>query len=109
MGWIESGGRQCIIGGLLAHLPDTVSCRGECQTFSQNQRQTTFFRRLHPYNVDRNTVFLPYTPILPRSRFRRLGDRKSTRLNSSHSCATRMPYSACKKKQQPIQNKQYRD
>src|SRR3546814_3506301 len=25
-------------------------------------------------------------------------DRKSTRLNSSHSCASRMPYSACKKK-----------
>src|SRR3546814_10155961 len=25
-------------------------------------------------------------------------DRKSTRLNSSHSCATRMPSSACKKK-----------
>src|SRR3546814_9783638 len=24
-------------------------------------------------------------------------DRKSTRLNSSHSCATSMPYSACKK------------
>src|SRR3546814_1252338 len=28
------------------------------------------------------------------------GDRKSTRLNSSHSCATRMPSSACKKKTQ---------
>src|SRR3546814_8394602 len=28
----------------------------------------------------------------------RLGDRKSTRLNSSHSCASRMPPSACKKK-----------
>src|SRR3546814_6761884 len=26
------------------------------------------------------------------------GDRKSTRLNSSHSCASRMPSSACKKK-----------
>src|SRR3546814_6962638 len=25
------------------------------------------------------------------------GDRKSTRLNSSHSCETRMPSSACKK------------
>src|SRR3546814_7726649 len=30
-------------------------------------------------------------PVSPR-------DRKSTRLNSSHSCATRMPFSACKKK-----------
>src|SRR3546814_5386133 len=28
-----------------------------------------------------------------------IGDRKSTRLNSSHSCAPRMPASACKKKQ----------
>src|SRR3546814_7940380 len=28
-----------------------------------------------------------------------MGDRKSTRLNSSHKCAYRMPYSACKKKQ----------
>src|SRR3546814_2879915 len=28
-----------------------------------------------------------------------LPDRKSTRLNSSHSCASRMPSSACKKKQ----------
>src|SRR3546814_1518231 len=28
-------------------------------------------------------------------------DRKSTRLNSSHSCATRMPSSACKQKQTP--------
>src|SRR3546814_5984769 len=28
----------------------------------------------------------------------RLGDRKSTRLNSSHYCAPRMPSSACKKK-----------
>src|SRR3546814_3850532 len=26
-------------------------------------------------------------------------DRKSTRLNSSHSCASRLPSSACKKKQ----------
>src|SRR3546814_9007535 len=26
-------------------------------------------------------------------------DRKSTRLNSSHQCASRMPSSACKKKQ----------
>src|SRR3546814_8877801 len=31
-------------------------------------------------------------------------DRKSTRLNSSHSCATRMPSSACKKKKH---NNQY--
>src|SRR3546814_3109025 len=28
-------------------------------------------------------------------------DRKSTRLNSSHYCATRMPSSACKKKSYP--------
>src|SRR3546814_7952306 len=28
-------------------------------------------------------------------------DRKSTRLNSSHSCASRMPSSACKKKKKP--------
>src|SRR3546814_2277483 len=28
-----------------------------------------------------------------------VGDRKSTRLNSSHYCASRMPSSACKKKQ----------
>src|SRR3546814_7617300 len=27
-----------------------------------------------------------------------VGDRKSTRLNSSHKCAQRMPPSACKKK-----------
>src|SRR3546814_8674760 len=27
-----------------------------------------------------------------------MGDRKSTRLNSSHSCAPRMPSSACKNK-----------
>src|SRR3546814_3600491 len=30
---------------------------------------------------------------------RRRQDRKSTRLNSSHSCAPRMPASGCKKKQ----------
>src|SRR3546814_2480054 len=30
----------------------------------------------------------------------RFTDRKSTRLNSSHSCAYRMPSSACKKKLQ---------
>src|SRR3546814_3180414 len=29
----------------------------------------------------------------------KLGDRKSTRLNSSHQCASRMPYSAWTKKQ----------
>src|SRR3546814_8782191 len=29
-------------------------------------------------------------------------DRKSTRLNSSHSCASRMPSSACKKKKKNI-------
>src|SRR3546814_10502850 len=28
-------------------------------------------------------------------------DRKSTRLNSSHTCASRMPSSACKKKKKP--------
>src|SRR3546814_8933568 len=33
-----------------------------------------------------------------------LADRKSTRLNSSHSCATRMPSSACKKKNTKRQN-----
>src|SRR3546814_3989251 len=31
-------------------------------------------------------------------RVRHQADRKSTRLNSSHSCASRMPSSACKKK-----------
>src|SRR3546814_10818366 len=30
-------------------------------------------------------------------------DRTSTRLNSSHYCAARMPYSACKKKQKRTQ------
>src|SRR3546814_8606991 len=30
-------------------------------------------------------------------------DRKSTRLNSSHECATRMPSSACKTKKEPAQ------
>src|SRR3546814_8714510 len=30
-------------------------------------------------------------------------DRKSTRLNSSHKCALRMPYSACKKKDKTAQ------
>src|SRR3546814_4373018 len=34
---------------------------------------------------------LDHLELLPR-------DRKSTRLNSSHSCASRMPSSACKKK-----------
>src|SRR3546814_6770007 len=33
---------------------------------------------------------------------RRAGDRKSTRLNSSHQCASRMPSSARKKKTQTI-------
>src|SRR3546814_10698286 len=33
-------------------------------------------------------------------------DRKSTRLNSSHSCASRMPSSARKKKNQPIPHAQ---
>src|SRR3546814_1165824 len=33
-----------------------------------------------------------------RQRTRCRGDRKSTRLNSSHSCAARMQSSACKKK-----------
>src|SRR3546814_2045758 len=33
-----------------------------------------------------------------------LGDRKSTRLNSSHSCASRMPSSACKKKNNTRRN-----
>src|SRR3546814_10461959 len=32
-------------------------------------------------------------------------DRKSTRLNSSHSCASRMPSSACKKKEKTTQVK----
>src|SRR3546814_1282946 len=32
--------------------------------------------------------------------FGELADRKSTRLNSSHYCASRMPSAACKKKQQ---------
>src|SRR3546814_9169614 len=37
------------------------------------------------------------TGILQRMRATRSGDRKSTRLNSSHYCASRMPSSACKK------------
>src|SRR3546814_2217461 len=36
--------------------------------------------------------------ILARWRGRMHEDRKSTRLNSSHQCAYRMPSSACKKK-----------
>src|SRR3546814_5588202 len=36
--------------------------------------------------------------IVDRGRVER-GDRKSTRLNSSHSCASRLPSSACKKKE----------
>src|SRR3546814_5235258 len=39
--------------------------------------------------------FVHRVAIPPAARSR---DRKSTRLNSSHSCATRMPSSACKKK-----------
>src|SRR3546814_950967 len=35
---------------------------------------------------------------LERNGLDRIGDRKSTRLTSSHSCASRMPSSACKKK-----------
>src|SRR3546814_3035673 len=35
-------------------------------------------------------------------------DRKSTRLNSSHSCASRMPYSACKK-HYPCKNEHYQN
>src|SRR3546814_4628365 len=34
-------------------------------------------------------------------RAERAKDRKSTRLNSSHYCASRMPSSACKKNKQP--------
>src|SRR3546814_9369306 len=33
------------------------------------------------------------------------GDRKSTRLNSSHQCASRMPSSACKKKHKQLKHK----
>src|SRR3546814_6237494 len=33
-----------------------------------------------------------------KDRYYGVRDRKSTRLNSSHSCASRMPSSACKKK-----------
>src|SRR3546814_9687022 len=35
-------------------------------------------------------------------------DRKSTRLNSSHSCATSMPSSACKKKTLHARNTKYK-
>src|SRR3546814_7859193 len=35
---------------------------------------------------------------LPPQKGRKKRDRKSTRLNSSHTCAYRMPSSACKKK-----------
>src|SRR3546814_1604225 len=42
---------------------------------------------------------IPALDVHPALRVRqRPGDRKSTRLNSSHSCAHRMPSSACKKK-----------
>src|SRR3546814_7269567 len=51
------------------------------------------------------------SPRLPRRavyRHQRLGggDRKSTRLNSSHYCASRMPSSAQKKKKHKKQKKQ---
>src|SRR3546814_8676148 len=38
------------------------------------------------------------TCAVPAMRERRRGDRQSTRLNSSHQCAPRMPSSSCKKK-----------
>src|SRR3546814_9433322 len=41
---------------------------------------------------------LPFAPHDHRQLGVRLPDRKSTRLNSSHSCAARMTSSACKKK-----------
>src|SRR3546814_7462624 len=70
----------------------------------------------NPTNITLNATEILYPPVLPDyttsdtirlktySSFAGLhtngsgsGDRKSTRLNSSHKCASRMPYSACKK------------
>src|SRR3546814_19871263 len=57
------------------------------------------FRRPHPFGLENVGALLALGLHLPRHRVRNIGgrpdiDRKSTRLNSSHYCASRMPSSA---------------
>src|SRR3546814_9144854 len=54
----------------------------------------------HPEQRERQEHLPAQTHQLVVAVARHGGDRKSTRLNSSHYCATRLPSYACKKKQQ---------
>src|SRR3546814_10373408 len=60
-----------------------MACASPANLFHALRRQL-----LRPYRV-------PLVALTPKSGLR---DRKSTRLNSSHQCASRMPFSAGKKK-----------
>src|SRR3546814_7288628 len=62
-----------------------------------NRLQVEHWYRLHP-EIDQQQIVAPLIGLgLPRTGSTAL-DRKSTRLNSSHSCASRMPSSPCKQK-----------
>src|SRR3546814_6445006 len=69
----------------------------------ETMRQRILLRKVSSRPVDvgliRNLGLLPIEEAGLHARIKQAqADRKSTRLNSSHYCATRMPSSACKKK-----------
>src|SRR3546814_3232324 len=66
---------------------------------SGNLRRTQSF---HPISGNRPIAYVQRWP----NKSRTSRDRKSTRLNSSHKCAYRLPSSARKKKIQQTDNKQ---
>src|SRR3546814_4963842 len=58
----------------------------------------TFLRKWQNFGRLKKEITTPFS--FSGHHFNPEEDRKSTRLNSSHKCAPRMPSSACKKKQQ---------
>src|SRR3546814_1728639 len=67
----------------------------------EDERRLTFIRQCREFgfSIEQVRSLVSLTQRHDRSCI----DRKSTRLNSSHSCASRMPSSACKKKKNKTQ------
>src|SRR3546814_10016043 len=91
-------GEACALHG----IDRTTDAAVRCIDVATDMHFRHIFRR-HIFNTTRLFDVRSQLCHRPVEQFLRI-DRKSTRLNSSHYCATRMPSSACKQKQHTVSN-----
>src|SRR3546814_7112506 len=106
-------------GAVNLPISDVVSLRLAAQSIDQNKgfgRNTLLDEDIadqHAHNFRAQLLVNPTDAleVLVSANYSKVDDhrdRKSTRLNSSHSCASRMPSSACNKKKHTTHNRTIR-